>query len=445
MPPVSKDPSEELSPSLTHFKAITNDPESIKKRKSKSPGITKDTKKFKAETNSNLNLYYGSSLINNHKYSEESETPDEIATQYKKFSNSSKFNLNSEEVFCICRKPDHGGELMVLCDGCEEWFHFKCMKLNKQYSKLISRFYCKFCRWKNLGDTQWKRKCRLPSCWEPIRSDSKSKYCTDDHGLLYLKQQLLTRDKSIGDIKSEEMKSVINYVNEDYDKLVTLGSKFPELPEIIDLKNSKSKDYSKFPEYINNELSNKINNIDQINGLIELCQLKSQYLLRLKEKIKIINDKINYFDGEQTNNEKEMQETSYNSKKSRAKKSNKSKKCDVCFYDKTLSSDLDKNSKPILQKLISSKEIYEDFKQEIDSFTDFYRTNMNDIDRNLLFQNRLCLQDRKKCMKHSGWWNLINDRLFKYTSELTSTLQSLEDEKFIILRDYTIRIYEEGR
>jgi len=55
----------------------------------------------------------------------EDESYEEIAKQYKKFSNAPKFNLNSEELFCICRKPDYGGELMISCDNCDEWFHFK--------------------------------------------------------------------------------------------------------------------------------------------------------------------------------------------------------------------------------------------------------------------------------------------------------------------------------
>ena len=75
------------------------------------------------------------------------ESNEEIARQYKKFINAPKYDLNSEELFCVCRRPDLG-EMMVACDGCEEWFHFKCMKINEKYSNLIAKYYCKFCEWK---------------------------------------------------------------------------------------------------------------------------------------------------------------------------------------------------------------------------------------------------------------------------------------------------------
>lgn len=110
------------------------------------------------------------------------ELSEEISRQFKKYQSSSKFDLNSEEVFCICRRPDQG-ELMICCDGCEEWFHFKCMRLDLKYSKLVAKFFCKFCQWKGVGNTKWKKKCRLEGCFESIANESK--YCSEDHGKRY--------------------------------------------------------------------------------------------------------------------------------------------------------------------------------------------------------------------------------------------------------------------
>lgn len=396
----------------------------LKKKKSKSPGL-KDVKRAKSESVP-VNDY----LTQQADYLDDNETPEEIAKLYKKYKNSPKFNLNSEEVFCICRKPDHGGMLMISCDGCEEWFHFKCMKLDEKYQDLISKFYCKFCRWRQIGTTKWKRKCRLPSCHQPIRSDISSKYCSNEHGIEYLKSQLLdrTRTKVVGDLQSEEIKSILTFTNGKYDNLITLGQTFPEIPEVVELKASKTKDYSKFPLKLTSQLSQKDTNVERIENRLQLCHLKSRYLLKIKDKIKILNDKLNSGD------------SSADEEGPKLKKS-KTKKYDLCCFDKTLSRSIGDINKSDYEALINSTNIYEDFKQEFDDIIRFYKSD-NEIDLNKLYENKLCLQDRRKCPKHNGWWNLINDELFKYTAELSSTLELLENEKSILLRDYTISIYE---
>lgn len=52
----------------------------------------------------------------------------------------------NEEVYCFCRMPDFGEE-MILCDqndgGCNEWFHFSCVKLTKKPKR---RWLCPECR-----------------------------------------------------------------------------------------------------------------------------------------------------------------------------------------------------------------------------------------------------------------------------------------------------------
>lgn len=321
---------------------------------------------------------------------------------------------------------------MISCDGCEEWFHFKCMKLDEKYQDLISKFYCKFCRWRQIGTTKWKRKCRLPTCHQPIRSDISSKYCSNEHGIEYLKSQLLdrARAKVVGDLQPEEIKSILTFTNGKYDHLMTLGQTFPEISEVVDLKASKTKDYSKFPVKLSSQLSQKDTNIERIENRLQLCHLKSRYLLKIKDKIKILNDKL-------TSGDSSADDEAHKLKKS------KTKKYDLCCFNKTLSQSITDINKSEYEALINSTNIYDDFKQEFDDIIRFYKSD-NEIDLNKLYENKLCLQDRRKCPKHNGWWNLINDELFKYTAELSSTLELLENEKSILLRDYTISIYERG-
>ncbi|SCU95675.1 LAME_0F12970g1_1 [Lachancea meyersii CBS 8951] len=98
-----------------------------------------------------------------------------------------------EEVFCICKKPD-SGELMVGCDGCDDWFHFSCLKMPTKYNELVFSFYCPYCQAGvtgpgatdgNLPKTLWRRKCRVSDCFKPVAENSK--YCSEGHAISYLR------------------------------------------------------------------------------------------------------------------------------------------------------------------------------------------------------------------------------------------------------------------
>ncbi|CDO93608.1 unnamed protein product [Kluyveromyces dobzhanskii CBS 2104] len=100
-----------------------------------------------------------------------------------------------EDLYCICKKPD-SGELMVGCDGCDDWFHFSCLKIPENYRDLVFSFYCSYCtagitgpaltNGGKLPKTLWKRKCRLRDCYRECDSASNSKYCSKKHGLQYV-------------------------------------------------------------------------------------------------------------------------------------------------------------------------------------------------------------------------------------------------------------------
>ncbi|QLL30936.1 hypothetical protein HG536_0A07510 [Torulaspora globosa] len=111
-----------------------------------------------------------------------------------------KSPISGEEVYCICKKTD-SGELMVGCDGCDDWFHFSCLRIPEKYKELVFSFYCPYCQAGITGPssraaagqveerrTIWKRKCRLSGCFKPCRDASK--YCCEEHGEQYMKQAL---------------------------------------------------------------------------------------------------------------------------------------------------------------------------------------------------------------------------------------------------------------
>lgn len=367
------------------------------------------------------------------------ETEEEIAKQYKKFISAPKFNLNSEEVYCICRKPDYG-EMMVLCDGCDEWFHFGCMKLNEKHAKLISRFYCKFCEWKGISKTKWKRKCRLPNCWQPCASEQKSKYCSKEHAIQFMGNILLKKERDATSISASHVKSVLEYVSNFEDsflKLKTMGLEFPEIQDTIDVKNNGF-DPSKLPSEIQYSINMLNKRLEYIQKSLALCETKSEHLLKYKEKVKLISDKITQriADGNEDLTNGSTDEAT--NRKGRSKGSNKSKKfrkVDLCLYNRHIASEFEDKDKENGNLLPLGED-------EVNTIVNYYIKMNEDESFDMWYENTICLQDKRKCARHNGWWNLIYDENARRHHELLSVSKRLEDERLIILKDYNIKIYE---
>ncbi|KAK6200253.1 uncharacterized protein RJT21DRAFT_114679 [Scheffersomyces amazonensis] len=405
----------------------------VKKRKS-TPPISSgqvNNKKVKIEdqpqtqTQTQTRLAYSITPEDKNGNDVEEESVEEIAKQYKKFKNAAKFDLNSEELFCICRKPDNG-EMMVQCDGCEEWFHFKCMKLKQENSNLIAKFFCKFCDWQNTGVTLWKRKCRVSWCKDPIRNDSK--YCSDEHGKLFMKE-LLVDKKPITDhdLASNKIKTIMDHSGYNYEVLINLGSQFPELDIVKEYNETNGANIDKFPTETKQELNSIKRRFLKIKQLIEKFEKREAYLLEIKEKNKSLNDKLLRAIYPEVKTE---DTTSTSGKK---KKSSKSKKLDICFHDKSL--DKISTEKSIIDEILTNEDQFNKLKTTIEQ-------KINEESDDVLYNELLCIQDRKKCPRHNGWWNLLNDEVTKKLIEYNQTLDKLEAQKKAALRNYSIEIYD---
>ncbi|KAK4871330.1 hypothetical protein LT330_000567 [Penicillium expansum] len=102
---------------------------------------------------------------------------------------SDSFDENA--IFCICRRPDNH-TWMIGCDGdCDDWYHGKCVNIDPRDADLIERYICPKCISEGKGCTIWKPMCRLVECRKPARAKTKppSKYCCDDHGREFMRQQ----------------------------------------------------------------------------------------------------------------------------------------------------------------------------------------------------------------------------------------------------------------
>lgn len=342
------------------------------------------------------------------------ESPEDLAKQYKKFKASAKYNLNSEELFCICREPDHGGELMISCDGCEEWFHFRCMRIDPANQKLLDKFFCKFCAWKGVGVTRWNRKCRRPPCLKPIRKAESSKYCSDECAMTFLRSKLQGNEG----LPQLTMKFLISYAP-GHERFSSLGTVFPEPPEV------SLGDRSKFPTEVQAQLLKIEQKIKATATDIEYQQLRSQVLVRMKDFVKVVNEEV-------TAAMEEPEETS----KAKKKKA-KAKKIDLCCYDKSLNSELPREHYESIVKSPSAKEA---FKDHIDAIVQHLA--QADEDEPSEYLGPYCLNDRRKCLRHNGWLNLMSDQVWKRAKELQILLQSLENESSEVLRSYSVQIYE---
>ncbi|AOA62968.1 COMPASS component [Komagataella phaffii CBS 7435] len=357
-----------------------------------------------------------------------------LQKKFQEFEKAPKYNLNSEEVFCICRKPDDEGQLMVACDGCDEWFHFRCMKLDPKYEKLVANFYCVFCdRLFNKGKTLWKRKCKLEGCFNPIElsEEKKSKYCSEEHGLMYMKQALLDKVLKQEDLngqrllKLKEVSSILREVD-DCKALAKLGE---ELPIYSDFYPD-----AKLSPHLTEKVAAWDKQIQQVTTELERLDSRLRLVLALKEFLKLLNENINiitipdYIPGPRT--------------KSSKSKSKNSKKSDICGFNRVIldldrATDMDQFKAKISPYLGKNAIDPEDFKK---LYREIYPDDDDMVDsvgpENWLA--RFCLKDKRKCNKHHSWLNILADDYYLQTQLLEEKKKRLQDERQTLMTDYNI-------
>ena len=105
-------------------------------------------------------------------------------------------DIDDNEMYCLCRKPDTG-TFMIGCDGtCDDWFHGKCVGIEERDKNLIDKYICPNCKKAGIGETTWKRICRRHGCRMPAKiGKSKngkdgSKYCSDECGVKFWREMV---------------------------------------------------------------------------------------------------------------------------------------------------------------------------------------------------------------------------------------------------------------
>jgi len=420
------------------------------------------------------------------------DTKKSLLQRYNKFQKAPKFGLDSKQLYCVCRMPDNG-ELMVACDGCDEWFHFKCMHLNKKYKNLISKFYCVFCdELFGRGKTQFKRKCRLPECYKPARVDlatgRTSKYCCDAHGVKFMKEFVLDAieqpKKKASDLSVPLAKKAVSITT--YSEFKSLGMTLPNFDKIkgkslVDLMSGRTRE----------RLANIDVNIGNLEKSEKTYESKLKYLMKLRGMVKKLNEILT---NAIADNDEILTSTDFTlqsgkgAKQSRnGKKGRKSKrrpKTDICGYDNNLQLlgsnwlkfsnnerykyiiNWDNNSPPDDAKVLNEfkllrkqLEITEELEKEgedeeerqsdeekgTEMSTTFTSPNDYMVDKKETIFCGLCIKDKKRCNKHLTWYTTIYDTLDSKIASISEKINTLKRKKDEIKQEENIRLWESWR
>ncbi|BFZ63719.1 Transcription factor bye1 [Saitoella coloradoensis] len=138
---------------------------------------------------------------------------------------------DDQTLYCICRKPQ-GKRWMIQCDGCDDWFHGTCVNINEVDEGLIDKWYCPHCE-EYKGRTTWKRKCRLGGCRKPAamgeaEQEGGGKYCSREHGVVFMKSVI---QNSL--LPATEIKALLVSASTPTE-FRTLGDRAPTPPPLLD-------------------------------------------------------------------------------------------------------------------------------------------------------------------------------------------------------------------
>lgn len=126
----------------------------------------------------------------------------------------------SDDLYCLCKRPDTG-TFMIGCDGtCDDWFHGKCVGVEERDKNLIDKYMCPRCEEAGIGQTTWKRMCRRSGCRLPARvgknkTGSGSKYCSDECGVAFFRQMTANSRSREHSAKNRSTRNKNNHVPSD--------------------------------------------------------------------------------------------------------------------------------------------------------------------------------------------------------------------------------------
>lgn len=407
-----------------------------------------------------------------------------------------------EGSYCICRRPDNG-RWMIGCDTCDDWFHGNCVNLTEKDSKRFVKYSCPRCTAKGVGQSVYKRKCRLPGCNNPVEEvpandtrreeksnykrpspkstnknkkynpSKKSKYCSKEHGILFFKlivEQQLPKHKAINSMAlSVGHLATLIRSSKTINQFHLLGTKFPkyDIPPSKSLSDMKTDKAEAKPSDSNSskELHVSTLNIETSDNPIIASMKhlftpsdKLQFRIYEARKTSLLNQ-INYL-----SLQRELIQICIKFTKKVSESAAKAagvKKKDLCGYDPRLAKSREEWKDGELENVIESikNKLENGFEEITDEQSDNLRErgeedSKKDIETGVATEKEssggttktslrdICLLEKRKCIRHSLWPALFSEETNLKEQSLQANLEKVNAQISELLHNIGCRTFE---
>ncbi|KAK1272287.1 hypothetical protein QJS04_geneDACA013087 [Acorus gramineus] len=70
---------------------------------------------------------------------------DDYFCRFEYDSRTGAFKPDRVAVYCTCEMPYNPDDLMIQCEGCDDWFHPSCIGMTAEEAKKLEHFFCQNC------------------------------------------------------------------------------------------------------------------------------------------------------------------------------------------------------------------------------------------------------------------------------------------------------------
>jgi COMPASS component SPP1 len=351
----------------------------------------------------------------------------------------------SDDLYCLCRRPDTG-TFMIGCDGqCDDWFHGKCVGIEERDKNLIDKFMCPRCTEAGVGRTTWKRICRRSGCRLPARvgknkhGSDGSKYCSDECGVIFFRQMTAAArgNEQAGKSRSSRRKS--NHVPSQSQASNDLGARGGVLaPAEVRALLDSSKSLEEFKKLGEGVLSppatpdGKNNGGDKHRG--EYTELETQTLADIAAKKDA--SRIRH----QLLKDRQLFINMTKQAASRACAENELKPKDYCGFDPRLEWSEEQfaiwRASPIGEQAFALGTL------AIEQSGDEPMVDEDDDNEGVFATVHIC--DKKKCARHLEWVKLATDDVRFEMSDNSDCMRGLDREEREIRERAALRMRSGG-
>ena len=192
-------PSSSATPSATATSAMPNDADTPSGPAAKKKKTSSTTKKESTASSSSSKTKKSASSTKKASSSASTSTHAETSSSRGKpkveilsppptTSAANAPDADEEEednaLYCICqRRQDDVEGGMIMCDRCDQWYHYRCMGMTEDDAELVDQFICPPCHDVTGEQTTYKEACARSGCRRAAVTPF-SRFCSDRCGVL---------------------------------------------------------------------------------------------------------------------------------------------------------------------------------------------------------------------------------------------------------------------